>query len=172
MYVSSHSADVILSDIRPVKLAPDALGCLNATLDEILQNVILAAHSLHTDRLKAGLNRVLPTPLGKEALLEAELELRAYWERMKAVVPPPAQSAQPDPHFHVQWAIEVRVSLTVCVRRPLTWVAVSSCVSNARPTRRSTTLTRTPVQSAGCPNASVTQSQPHLPHSSPPRRCT
>ncbi|KAI0030527.1 hypothetical protein K488DRAFT_16885, partial [Vararia minispora EC-137] len=106
MYISSHSADVILSDIRPVKLELDALGSLNTILDEILAKVILSAHSLSTDKLKSGLLRVLPTPLGKEALLEAELELRAYWERTKASSPVSA-NGHSDNRFNVQWAVEL-----------------------------------------------------------------
>jgi len=110
LYISPHSADVILSDIRPVKLELDALGFLNAILDEILSNVVLSAHSLSTDRLKAGLLRILPTPLGKEALLEAELELRAYWERTR----PPSSGGDAEGQFNVQWAVEVRVT-TICL---------------------------------------------------------
>ncbi|VDC04111.1 unnamed protein product [Peniophora sp. CBMAI 1063] len=103
VFISSHSADVILSDIRPVKLAQDALGSLNAVLDEVLTTVVLTARSLATDRLKAALLRILTTPLGKEALLEAELELRAYWERTKATAP----SAGDSDRLNVQWAAEL-----------------------------------------------------------------
>ncbi|TFK25917.1 hypothetical protein FA15DRAFT_667903 [Coprinopsis marcescibilis] len=80
-YISSHSADVILSEIRSFKLKPDALRCINVLLDEFLYNVLRSSGSLATDRLRASLLGLLPTSLGKEALLEAEVELRAYWER-------------------------------------------------------------------------------------------
>ncbi|KZV65668.1 hypothetical protein PENSPDRAFT_655546 [Peniophora sp. CONT] len=103
VFISAHSADVILSDIRPVKLAQDALASLNAVLDEILTSVILTARSLSTDRLKASLLRILTTSLGKEALLEAELELRAYWERTKATPP----SAGDTDRLNVHWAVEL-----------------------------------------------------------------
>lgn len=110
-YISPRSADVILSDIRPIKFNIEALGCLNVLLDEILTSIIVAAHALTTERLKLGLLKVLPTTLGKEALLEAEVELRAYWERTNASRPGSAQTAAenaPDQDFNVQWAVEVR----------------------------------------------------------------
>jgi len=47
---------------------------------------------------------LLPTSLGKEALLEAEVELRAYWERTAAKGP-----LEDDVRtFSLQWAFEVR----------------------------------------------------------------
>lgn len=48
---------------------------------------------------------LLPTTLGKEALLEAEVELRAYWDRTK----PPRGGLEDDKEvFNLQWAFEVR----------------------------------------------------------------
>ncbi|KAG2013255.1 hypothetical protein CC2G_010186 [Coprinopsis cinerea AmutBmut pab1-1] len=105
-YISSHSADVILSDIRPFKLKPDALRCINALLDEFLHNVLHASGSLSTDRLRAALLGLLPTSLGKEALLEAEVELRAYWERTApaGIIPPLEDDTAT---FHLPWAYEL-----------------------------------------------------------------
>lgn len=110
-YVSPRSADVILSDIRPIKLHVEALRCLNALLDEFLSSLITTAHSLSTDRLKMALLKVLPTTLGKEALLEAEMELRAYWERTNSARPGLSSVAADagTEEFNLQWAIEVRV---------------------------------------------------------------
>ncbi|KAJ7506533.1 hypothetical protein B0H11DRAFT_1794394 [Mycena galericulata] len=102
-YISSHSADVILSDIRPIKLKLEALRSINVLLDEFLFNILNTARSLSTDKLRASLLSILPTSLGKEALLEAEVELRAYWDR----------TARPDipeddtQTFHLQWAFEL-----------------------------------------------------------------
>lgn len=106
-YISSHSADVILSDIRPIKLKIDALRCINVLLDEFLFSIINAARSLSTDKLKAGLLKVLPTSLGKEALLEAEVELRAYWERTHPPGTTVSPGADEEKNFHLQWAFEV-----------------------------------------------------------------
>ncbi|EIW82265.1 hypothetical protein CONPUDRAFT_54680, partial [Coniophora puteana RWD-64-598 SS2] len=80
-YVSARSADVILSDIRPTKLSPEALTSINVFLDEFLYAILSASQALHTAKIRGGVNKILPTTLGKEAVLEAEMELRAYWER-------------------------------------------------------------------------------------------
>ncbi|KAF9450949.1 hypothetical protein P691DRAFT_757736 [Macrolepiota fuliginosa MF-IS2] len=106
-YISSQSADVILSDVRPFKLKTEALHAINALLDEFLYNILNTAGSLLTDRLRAGLLGLLPTSLGKEALLEAEVELRAYWDRTNG------EGAQVSPleddsrTFYLQWSFEL-----------------------------------------------------------------
>ncbi|KAF9031829.1 hypothetical protein BDZ89DRAFT_1012844 [Hymenopellis radicata] len=102
-YLSSHSADVVLSDIRPIKLKVEALNSINVLLDEFLHNVLRTAQSLTTDKLRAGLLGVLPTTLGKEALLEAEVELRAYWDRTKG-----RRAVEDDKDsFDLKWAFEL-----------------------------------------------------------------
>ncbi|KAK0444430.1 hypothetical protein EV421DRAFT_1801011 [Armillaria borealis] len=102
-YLSAHSADVILSDIRPIKLKVEALHSINVLLDEFLYKIINTAQSLVTDKLRAGLLSVLPTPLGKEALLEAEVELRAYKDRTKS-----AKTIEDDKDtFNLAWAFEL-----------------------------------------------------------------
>lgn len=102
-YISAHSADVILSDIRPIKLKADALRAINDLLDEFLSNILSTACSLATDKLRASLLGLLPTSLGKEALLEAEVELRAYWERTESKA-----SLEDDSRtFNLQWAVDV-----------------------------------------------------------------
>ncbi|CAK5262909.1 unnamed protein product [Mycena citricolor] len=102
-YISSHSADVILSDIRPIKLKLEGLRSINVLLDEFLFNILNTARSLSTDNLRASLLSVLPTSLGKEALLEAEVELRAYWDRTAR--PPVLESDEGT--FNLQWAFEL-----------------------------------------------------------------
>ncbi|KAK0206893.1 hypothetical protein DFS33DRAFT_1317748 [Desarmillaria ectypa] len=102
-YLSAHSADVILSDIRPIKLKVEALHSINVLLDEFLYKIINTAQSLVTDKLRAGLLSILPTPLGKEALLEAEVELRAYKDRTKS-----AKTVEDDKDtFNLAWAFEL-----------------------------------------------------------------
>ncbi|KAF7352333.1 hypothetical protein MVEN_01197000 [Mycena venus] len=102
-YISSHSADVILSDIRPIKLKLEGLRSINVLLDEFLFNILNTSRSLSTDKLRAGLLTILPTSLGKEALLEAEVELRAYWDR----TPRPAVLEDDAQTFNLQWAFEL-----------------------------------------------------------------
>ena len=96
---------MILSDVRPVKLRADALRCINVLLDELLWAVLASARALATDRLNAGLRRVLPTPLGKEALLEAEVELRAYLDKAAPLSP---QAPVDDDEFHLAYTFDVR----------------------------------------------------------------
>ncbi|PPR02640.1 hypothetical protein CVT24_002123 [Panaeolus cyanescens] len=102
-YISSHCAELILSEIRPFKLKADALRVINVLLDEFLYKILSTACSLATDKLRASLLNLLPTSLGKEALLEAEVELRTYWERRdpRAALEDDAQT------FHLQWAFEL-----------------------------------------------------------------
>ncbi|KAF5387953.1 hypothetical protein D9615_000662 [Tricholomella constricta] len=105
LYISSHSADVILSDIRPIKLKIEALRSINVLLDEFLYSILNTACSLSTDKLRASLLSLLPTTLGKEALLEAEVELRAYWDR---TAPADVAVLEDDSKtFHLQWAFEL-----------------------------------------------------------------
>jgi hypothetical protein len=104
-YISAHSADVILSDIRPIKLKIEALRSINVLLDEFLYSILNTACSLSTDKLRASLLSLLPTTLGKEALLEAEVELRAYWDRTG---PADVSVLEDDAKtFQLQWAFEV-----------------------------------------------------------------
>jgi hypothetical protein len=107
MYISPHSAEAILSDFRPLKLQTDALTFLNLFLDDILANIITSARSILTDRLKTGLLKTVPTTIGKDALLEAEMELRAYWQRPNAIKPSPLQASASEHNFSLLSMIEV-----------------------------------------------------------------
>ena len=88
------------------KLSAEALHSINVFLDEFLFNILKNAGSLLTDNLRASLLGLLPTALGKEALLEAEVELRAYWDR--TAVPDGGAFVDDSKVFHLQWAFEVR----------------------------------------------------------------
>jgi hypothetical protein len=90
--------------VRPIKLKLEALRSMNVLLDEFLYSILSAANSLSTERIKAGLHKVLPSTVGKDAVLEAELELKAYWERNTPHTP-----ASQD--FDLQWSFEVRVCI-------------------------------------------------------------
>jgi len=106
-YISSQSADVILSEVRPFKLKREALHIINSFLDEFLYNLLSTSASLSTDRLRGSLLSLLPTSLGKEALLEAEVELRGYWERMANGRGPADQLDDDLGTFDLSWAYEV-----------------------------------------------------------------
>ena len=68
--------------------------------------ILSMARSFATDQLKAALSKLLPTSLGKEALLEAEVELRSYWDRTSNA---PSRPYSENPQeFPIQPAFEVR----------------------------------------------------------------
>ena len=107
MYISDRSAEAILSDLRPLKLQTDALTFLNLLLDDILTNIITCSRSILTDRLKNGLLKMVPTAIGKDALLEAEMELRAYWQRPDVIKPSASQISASEYSFSLPSMIEV-----------------------------------------------------------------
>ncbi|CAE6527349.1 unnamed protein product [Rhizoctonia solani] len=86
-YVSARSADEILSSIRPTRIKSESLRSLNIFLDELLWLILHSARSLATNRLKAGLLQIMPSAVGKDAVLEAEVELRAYRQRSPSLDP-------------------------------------------------------------------------------------
>lgn len=88
--------------MRPIKLKLEALRSVNVLLDEFLYKILGSAGSLATDKLKSGLSKVLPTSLGKAAVLEAEVELKAYWERNTPHTPTKQD-------FDLQWSFAVRL---------------------------------------------------------------
>lgn len=115
-YLSSAKAELCLSELRPTKVRTEALICINVFLDELLWLVLSSARAFNTERLKIGLLKALPTSLGKEALLEAEVELRAYWEKsghavLKAIEATPAPSSS---EFPLQAAFEVSQFQSSC----------------------------------------------------------
>lgn len=81
------------------------MNSINVLLDEFLHNVLRTAQSLTKEKLRAGLLGVLPTTLGKEALLDAELELKTYMDHQ-------AKGRRNDEDdkdsFDLEWAFEVR----------------------------------------------------------------
>ncbi|KAF9520712.1 hypothetical protein BS47DRAFT_399600 [Hydnum rufescens UP504] len=80
-FASARAADVILSDVRATSITPDALRAVNILLDELLWLILSNARSLDLSRLKTGVLKTIPTQLGKDAILEAEIEIRAYRDK-------------------------------------------------------------------------------------------
>lgn len=111
-YLSARSADVILSEVRPTRIKTEALRSVNVLLDELLWLILSYARSFSPDRLRTGLLKVLPTALGKDALLEAEFELRAYIERHSPASPLPTDEATIK-IFPLQQAFEVTSVLSL-----------------------------------------------------------
>ncbi|KAG9287251.1 hypothetical protein G9A89_008881 [Geosiphon pyriformis] len=79
-YISQRAANAIIADVAPYRISSEALKAINTFLDEFLYLLIDAAHSLDLVRIKAAIGTVLPTSVGKRAVLEAELELKTYVE--------------------------------------------------------------------------------------------
>ena len=86
VFVSARSANTLISENRPTRIQAETLLVLNGLLDELLLMVLTSAKSLATDRIKTdGMLRVLNNnPLAKNAVLEAELELRSYVDGKRA----------------------------------------------------------------------------------------
>ncbi|CAE6454655.1 unnamed protein product [Rhizoctonia solani] len=104
-YVSARSADEILSSIRPTRIKSESLRSLNIFLDELLWLILHSARSIATDRLKAGLLQIMPSTVGKDAVLEAEVELRAYRHRSPHLGPDEPGTKETD--FPVQPTFEL-----------------------------------------------------------------
>ncbi|KAJ9479974.1 hypothetical protein PHBOTO_003735 [Pseudozyma hubeiensis] len=84
--VSARSANTLISENRPTRIQAETLLVLNGLLDELLLTILTSAKSLATDRIKSdGMLRVFGNNLlAKDAVLEAELELRSYVDGKRA----------------------------------------------------------------------------------------
>lgn len=85
-FISARSANTIISENRPTRIQAETLLILNALLDELLLSILSSAKSLATDRIKTdGMLKIFGNNLlAKDAVLEAELELRSYVEGKRA----------------------------------------------------------------------------------------
>lgn len=86
VYITARSANSVISESRPTRIQAETLSFLNRILDELLLFIVASSKSLATDRIKTdGLLKVLNNnSLAKDAVLEAELELRTYMQGRKA----------------------------------------------------------------------------------------
>ncbi|CBQ73873.1 conserved hypothetical protein [Sporisorium reilianum SRZ2] len=85
-FVSARAANSLISEHRPTRIQAETLLVLNGLLDELLSTILTSAKSLATDRIKTdGVLRVLNNNLlAKDAVLEAELELRSFVDAKRA----------------------------------------------------------------------------------------
>ncbi|PWN53503.1 hypothetical protein IE53DRAFT_359939 [Violaceomyces palustris] len=85
-YISARSANSLISEHRPTRIQAETLLVLNRLLDELLLMILSSAKSLATDRIKTdGMLKVMNNNLlAKNAVLEAELELRSYVDGKRA----------------------------------------------------------------------------------------
>ncbi|KAG0294135.1 hypothetical protein BGZ98_001886 [Dissophora globulifera] len=77
-YIAQKFANAILADASPYVISTDGLQALNAFLDELLFILIDTAKGLETNRIKASVYQTFPTALGKNSIVEAELEAKSY----------------------------------------------------------------------------------------------
>ncbi|KAI8970352.1 hypothetical protein BDF20DRAFT_825651, partial [Mycotypha africana] len=85
-YICQRAAEAIIADIGPFRLSNDALQTINLFLDEFLAVLLLTATQLDLVRIKAAVIQLLPHySLGKNALVEAELELKQQLESSKSI---------------------------------------------------------------------------------------
>ncbi|KAL7316281.1 hypothetical protein PS15m_005398 [Mucor circinelloides] len=75
-YVCQRAAQAIIAEIGPLRVSSDALQAINVFLDEFLAILVITAASLDLVLLKAAVVQLLPYSLGKNALVEAEIELK------------------------------------------------------------------------------------------------
>ncbi|CAO3607673.1 unnamed protein product [Cunninghamella blakesleeana] len=79
-YICQRAATAIISEIGPYKISSDALQSINQFLDEVLFLLLKYANSLDFSIIKAQVLSLLPLSLGKNAIVEAELEVKTYTE--------------------------------------------------------------------------------------------
>ncbi|KAF9427670.1 hypothetical protein BGZ76_002234 [Entomortierella beljakovae] len=77
-YIAQKFANAILAEVSPYVVSTDGLQALNAFLDELLFILVDTAKGLETARIKASVYQIFPTALGKNAIVEAELEAKSY----------------------------------------------------------------------------------------------
>ncbi|KAI7874535.1 hypothetical protein K492DRAFT_240794 [Lichtheimia hyalospora FSU 10163] len=79
-YICQSAANAIISEIGPYRVSTDALQAINHFLDEYLVLLLMSSLSLDLSRIKAVVFTLLPSTLGKNAIVEAELEVKTFTE--------------------------------------------------------------------------------------------
>ncbi|KAI8360768.1 hypothetical protein BD560DRAFT_491665 [Blakeslea trispora] len=75
-YVCQRAAHAIIAEMGPLRISSDALQAINMFLDEFLSYLLISASSLDLVRLKTAVTHLLSDSLGRNALAEAEVELK------------------------------------------------------------------------------------------------
>ncbi|KAL0092242.1 hypothetical protein J3Q64DRAFT_1672159 [Phycomyces blakesleeanus] len=79
-YICQRAANAIISEIGPYRVSTDALQAINLFLDEFLVLLLTSSASLDLSRIKSVVFTLLPSTLGKNAIVEAELEVKTFTE--------------------------------------------------------------------------------------------
>ncbi|KAG1456866.1 hypothetical protein G6F46_001779 [Rhizopus delemar] len=79
-YICQRAANAIISEIGPFRVSTDALQTINQFLDEFIVLLLRCSLSLDLSEIKATIFNLLPSTLGKNAIVEAELEVKTFTE--------------------------------------------------------------------------------------------
>ncbi|KAG1498299.1 hypothetical protein G6F46_005906 [Rhizopus delemar] len=79
-YICQRAANAIISEIGPFRVSTDALQTINQFLDEFIVLLLGCSLSLDLSVIKVTVFNLLPSTLGKNAIVEAELEVKTFTE--------------------------------------------------------------------------------------------
>ncbi|KAI7900350.1 uncharacterized protein BX663DRAFT_518355 [Cokeromyces recurvatus] len=79
-YICQRAANAIISEIGPFRVSTDALQTINQFLDEFIVLLLTCSLSLDLSQIKTAIFNLLPSTLGKNAIVEAELEVKSFTE--------------------------------------------------------------------------------------------
>ncbi|KAF1801699.1 hypothetical protein FB192DRAFT_1471282, partial [Mucor lusitanicus] len=79
-YICQRAANAIISEIGPFRVSTDALQAINQFLDEFIVLLLTCSLSLDLSQIKSVVVSLLPSTLGKNAIVEAELEVKTFTE--------------------------------------------------------------------------------------------
>ncbi|KAG1145156.1 hypothetical protein G6F37_002774 [Rhizopus arrhizus] len=79
-YICQRAANAIISEIGPFRVSTDALQTINQFLDEFIVLLLGCSLSLDLSEIKVTVFNLLPSTLGKNAIVEAELEVKTFTE--------------------------------------------------------------------------------------------
>lgn len=79
-YICQRAANAIISEIGPFRVSTDALQAINQFLDEFIVLLLTCSLSLDLSEIKSVVFSLLPSTLGKNAIVEAELEVKTFTE--------------------------------------------------------------------------------------------
>ncbi|KAI8643103.1 hypothetical protein BD408DRAFT_442978 [Parasitella parasitica] len=79
-YICQRAANAIISEIGPFRVSTDALQAINQFLDEFIMLLLNCSLSLDLSQIKSVVVSLLPSTLGRNAIVEAELEIKTFTE--------------------------------------------------------------------------------------------
>ncbi|CEG74784.1 hypothetical protein RMATCC62417_09939 [Rhizopus microsporus] len=74
-FVCQRAAHAIIAEAGSIRISNEGLDAINAFIDEFLFILLGACPSTHLDSIKTNIQQLLPNSLGKNALIEAEMEV-------------------------------------------------------------------------------------------------